>query len=88
MKPDLDKVVEEGVSPICTRSAADQFLGNVVQLREVHEHFLTSLERVTSPFPFHTNLVGDVFLQSVSRSLASLVNSIENFSRLLNWYMC
>jgi len=62
MREDLTNVAENGISPVCTDSNIQQFLGNVVEVHRAHQNFLYDLRQVTNPYPYHTNTVGHVFL--------------------------
>ena len=68
MREDLTNVAENGISPVCTDSNIQQFLGNVVEVHRAHQNFLYDLRQVTNPYPYHTNTVGHVFLNHVSKN--------------------
>ena len=66
MVPVLKEWDDEEMTPLCTLDLKEQLLANIEEIYSQQKDLLKEMQQRMSPYPYHTNQVGELFLRYVS----------------------
>ncbi|CAK8692472.1 unnamed protein product [Clavelina lepadiformis] len=63
MIPDLDALAENDQVPSVNSDTVSKMLANIHDIHKLHATFITSLQKATHSYPYHTHCIGNIFIQ-------------------------